>query len=352
MKFLTFSFASCSLIALAVAADVQAADADSNRSIEDRLAKLEAQSKTKSPVTDNISFSGLVEVEGSAGEFDNESYSDLVVATVELGMSAKINDKVSADVVLLYEEDDTELDVDVATINIDKLVGPVNLTLGKMYVPFGRYETALVNDTLPLELGETNKTAALFGFEQGAFSAGAYIFDGDADREEHAENYGLTISFTQDNLGFGLDYISALTESDSLADPDTLNEWDDSAPAFSLSGSIALGDIKLLGEYLTATSELVPAGAADGIEPSAFQLEADLGLELNGQSFTFAVAYQQTDDAATFLPEERLSLGCSTDLYENVSLGIEFWHDEDYSVDDGGTGEDGDNIVVQLAVAF
>lgn len=338
-----------SLLALAVAGHASAADEAFQRSVEQRLAKLEAQQQQgTAPVAQNVSFSGLIEVEGVVGEAGNESYSDLVVATVELGLAAEINDKVSAEVIALYEEDDTELDIDVATISIANIIGPVNLDLGKMYVPFGRFETALVNDTLVLEVGETNKTAALFGMEQNGLSVGAYVFDGDADREQHVENYGVTLSFEQDNFAVGLDYISALTESDALSE----EAWDEHSPAFSLSGRLTAGEINLVAEYLAATSELVLEGETEGVEPEVLHLEASIGVSLNEQPVTFAVAYQQTDDAAGYLPEERLSLGCSTDIYENVSLGLEFWHDEDYSDTDGGSGEDSDNVVVQLAVSF
>lgn len=338
-----------SLLALAVAGHASAADEAFQRSVEQRLAKLEAQQQQgTAPVAQNVSFSGLVEVEGVVGEAGNESYSDLVVATVELGLAAEINDKVSAEVIALYEEDDTELDIDVATLSIANIIGPVNLDLGKMYVPFGRFETALVNDTLVLEVAETNKTAALFGMEQNGLSVGAYVFDGDADREQHVENYGVTLSFEQENFAVGLDYISALTESDALSE----EAWDEHSPAFSLSGRVTAGEINLVAEYLAATSELVLEGETEGVEPEVLHLEASIGVSLNEQPVTFAVAYQQTDDAAGYLPEERLSLGCSTDIYENVSLGLEFWHDEDYSDTDGGSGEDSDNVVVQLAVSF
>lgn len=349
MKNHRFLAAPVSLLALAVAGHASAADEGFQRSVEQRLAKLEAQQQQgAAPVAQNVSFSGLVEVEGVVGEAGNESYSDLVVATVELGLAAEINDKVSAEVIALYEEDSTELDIDVATISIANIIGPVNLDLGKMYVPFGRFETALVNDTLALEIGETNKTSALFGMEQNGLSVGAYVFDGDADREQHVENYGVTLSFEQDNFAVGLDYISSLTESDALSE----EVWDEHSPAFSLSGRVTAGEINLVAEYLAATSELVLEGETEGVEPEVLHLEASIGVSLNEQPVTFAVAYQQTDDAAGYLPEERLSLGCSTDIYENVSLGLEFWHDEDYSDTDGGTGEDSDNVVVQLAVSF
>src|SRR5690606_12387126 len=354
MKIRASLIAPMSLLSLAIASHAQAADEAFQRSVEQRLAKLGAQQpQGTAPLAQNVTFSGLVEVEGYVGEAGDESYSDLVVATVELGLAAQINDKVSAEVIALYEEspggeEGTELDIDVATISIANIIGPVNLDVGKMYVPFGRFETALVNDTLVLEAAETNKTAALFGMEQDGLSIGAYVFDGDADREQHVENYGVTLSFEQENFAVGLDYISALTESDALVEA----AWDEHSPAFSLSGRVTLGEVNLLAEYLAATSELVLEGETEGFEPEVAHIEANIGVSLNEQPFSFAVAYQQTDDAAGYLPEERLSLGCSTDIYENVSLGLEYWHDEDYSETDGGSGEDSDNIVVQLAVSF
>lgn len=323
-------------------------NAPSQPSVEERLTRLEAQQASIPVRADNLTVSGLVEVEGSVGENDKESYSDLVVATVELGLAARINDNLSTAVVLLYEEDETELDVDVATITIDKLVGPLRLDVGRMYLPFGRFETALVNDTLVLEAGETNKTAALFGLTQGVFSAGAYAFNGDADREDHAENYGLTFSVGNDDYSVGVDYLSALTEADSWVD----EPWSEHPAAYVISARAGVGDVTLLAEYLAATDDMVAEGEVEGFQPTVFHLEANIGLAWNGQAFTAAAAWQQTDDAAEYLPEERVSLGVSTALNDNLSLGVEYWHDKDYSIQDNGGGSDSDNFVIQLAVTF
>lgn len=342
------SLSALAVLTLAAHAHGQNDDEAFQRSVEERLTRLEAQRPPSTTLTDRLTFSGLVEVEGSVGEVDDESYSDLVVATVELGFSARINDRVSTAVVLLYEEDETDLDVDVATITIDKLVGPLTLDVGKMYVPFGRFETALVNDTLVLEAGETNKTAALFGLTEGLFSAGAYVFNGDADREDHAENYGVTFTIGNDDYSVGVDYLSALTEADSWLE----QTWAEHPAAYVVSARAGLGEVTLLAEYLAATDDLVAEGETTGFQPTVFHLEASIGLNWNGRAFTAAVAWQQTDDAAGYLPEERLSLGVSTAIYENLSLGVEYWHDEDYSIQDNGSGGDSDNLVLQLAVTF
>lgn len=345
-------------LALAVSLNTQAA------TVEERLTKLEQQTESKSALPESVEVSGAVEVEGVVGEgYDGRSSSDLVVATVEVGVAAELNDKVSAEVVFLYEQDETPFDVDVATLTIDELVGPVNFTVGKQYVPFGHYETALVNDTLVLELGETNKTAALFGIEQGGVKAGVYAFDGSQDREKHVENYGVTVGFEQELFAVGVDYLSSLTESDGLAgfneevaadlglDPE--NVWDESAPAYTVFGKLNLGAVSLIAEYLDLVDPLVNEANALEVEPTAAQLELNLTSALAGQDITFAVAYQQTEDAVALeLPETRISLGCSTEIYKNVTLSSEIWRDADCSVDDGGSDEESDNLVVQLAASF
>jgi hypothetical protein len=325
--------------------------------VEQRLAKLEQQPAAGSSLGDNVQFSGLVEIEGAFGEgYDSRSYSDLTVATVELAIGAKLSKQVEAEVVLLYEQDETELDVDVATLSFDNIIGPVDLLIGKQYLPFGRFETALVNDTLALEIAETNKTAAVFGLEQDGLTVGAYLFDGSTDREKTVENWGVTTRYSQENVSVGADYISALSESDSFTGQIedlglSPRDVDGDDGALSLSGSIGVDALTVIFEYLRAVDEATVNG--QDFQPEAFQAEVDLTADMSGKEFTFAFALQQSDDAAVIgLPETRISIGASTTIYENVGLGVEFWLDDDYGQNDGGSGDDSQNIVVQLAAEF
>ena len=45
----------------------------------------------------------------------------------------------------MYEEDDTDLEVDVATITIADPDGPWFVTGGQQYLPFGAFETNMVS---------------------------------------------------------------------------------------------------------------------------------------------------------------------------------------------------------------
>jgi hypothetical protein len=304
------------------------ADAAFERKVEERLAKLEQQNKNNgSQIADKLTITGVVEIEASIGEgFDDKSYSDLTVATVEVSMSAELTDKVGAEVIFLYEQDETELDVDVATLSFDQIIGPVDLLIGKQYLPFGRFETALVNDTLILELAETNKTAAVFSLEQDGLIVGAHLFDGSVDRERHVENWGLTFQYGQDNWAFGADYISSLAESDGLsgfAEDEGLSLIEEDG-AFTVSGSLGVDVITIVAEYLSSVSDIKWDTGAGEVEtkPSAIQIEVDFNTELSGKEYVFAFAIQESDEAGGYLSEQRISFGGSTSVYENVGIEV------------------------------
>jgi len=301
------------LFALSASFSAHADDQSPQRSVEERLDKLEQQSgTTRVMLPKSLQFTGLVQMQGAMGEDVNDnSYSDISVATVELGLSTEINDRISSQIVFLYEEGYTDFGVDVATVTVNKLVGPVDLTLGKMYVPFGHFETELVNDTLILSLAETRQTAALFSMEQDGLTLGGYIFDGSQDRERHAENYGLSASFNQQRWRGELNYISSLTESDSVFYQVIPGSWDKSAPAVSVSGKLKMDTLSFIAEYLTATEHMRLNPGDPGFKPEALQLEGDITAMLGKKDVTFALAYQSTREAGGFLPKQRVSLGTS-----------------------------------------
>ncbi|MAZ66145.1 MAG: hypothetical protein CMF25_03460 [Kangiellaceae bacterium] len=113
---------------------------------------------------------------------------------------------------------------------------------------------------------------------------------------------------------------------------------DDAVAGYAVHGALHFAPFHLNAEYLKS-DEISDLGDAE-IEATQLEASFDLG------NWTLATAYQTTDDAEGFLPETRISLGASTELMENVGLGIEIWRDEDY--DDS----EADNLVLQIAASF
>ena len=318
----------------------------------------------------NIEISGLTEVEVGYNDPDEgDSTSDIVLATQELGVAAEVTDWVSAEAVFLFEEDDTDLEFDVASVTIANPNGPLFATGGMFYVPFGTFETNLVSDPLTLEIGEIRESSVLAGFESNGFTGGVYVFNGDLEKDgdSQIDSFGAFAGYAQENentsFAFNIGYINDIGDTDTLQDTiqDNIDaaavDYDDHVGGLSLDGMFAFGPFTLIGEYLMATDEFEfneLAFEADGAEPEAFNIELGYNFNVGGFDMTAAVAYQGTDEAVALeLPEERILFSLSAEIFDGTALSIEWAHDDDYSDSEGGTDEvGGTTITSQLAVEF
>ena len=328
------------------------ANADDHTNLEQRIAELESKiALANESWYDALSFSGLIELQAAYTDPDSgDSSSDIIVATAALGIDAILTENLSIALVLLHEEDDTDLEVDVATFSYIHSTNGFSFILGQDYLPFGSYSTTLINDPLTLELGETRETTLVANYENGQFAGAFYVFNGDQDEDDRDQltDFGARIMFNGDNITIGIDYISNLADSDSLQDGDYgLSSGEDVVDGASIYGQFALESIQIFVEHLSALNEFAIDG--NNSEPSATHVELAYAMG----AFTYAAAYHETDEALFLaLPEERFSLGMSTEVLGGLSLGIELVRDEDYAITDGGTGESTDSIVIQLAAEF
>ena len=312
---------------------------------------------------DVVEVGGLLEVEAAyENPYEGDSSSDAVLATMELAVTAQVTDWVGGEVVLLHEEDDTDLEVDVAIMTVGPAAGPWSFTAGQYFVPFGTFESNFISDPMTLELGETRESALQFGIESGRFQGAVYAFNGDSDEDgdDRFENLGAMIGFAAENenseFAVNVSYISNIGDTDSLQDTIELDEDYDSVSGWSASGMLRFGSLSFLAEYLGASEDFEAHEMefdGDGAEPSSYMLEAAYDFDLAGKSSTIAVGYQETDEAlALELPGERFMLGFSIEMMEGVTLAVEGAFDDDYSVSDGGTGKDAEIVTVQLASEF
>jgi len=353
-----------SLFATALAAVLPYPAAHSAETLDDRLesaerrlhyleSRIQDQDSTIGRKADvdsgfnRLEVSGLIEVEaGFENPESGNSSSSLTLATAELGLGAQITERLSGEIVLLYEDDgETELDVDVAAITL--VPGEHwSLTAGQFYLPFGVYETQMVSDPLTLELGEIRETAAQAVFRGGGFALSAYLFDGDA-REEASpkiDNFGLDLGFDHDSGAFSLSahlgYVNDLGDSDGLID--YAGEQHDRVAGAAASLLLARGPVTLIGEYLGALDAF-----DSGEEPSAWNLEAGYGFALAGRAAGFALGLQGTDDAeGVGVPEEVVIATLAVEVTENTTLAVEGARVEDYA------GERTGLLTLQLAAEF
>ncbi len=306
---------------------------------------------------DNIEVSGLIEIEASHTSPDGDKdESDLITPTVELGIAAQVNDWVSAELVLLYEEDTdnddgsgdgSDFSVDTAMVTIADPDSSWFVNAGQFTVPFGTYNTDMVADPLTLELGETGDTAIEAGWNFGMVTASVFTFQG--DRDSRIDNFGAALNFESVSDNFGVighvGYINDLGESDFMVDEGFIADGDDVA-AWVASAQFQFGAIRLTGEYLAAIDGFADAGDD---EPSAFNVEAAIDFEIIGKPATFALAYGGSDEMDNInggFTEERVGGTLSVEIFDGTAVALEYRNDEDY------TGADADTITALLAVEF
>lgn len=107
-------------------------------------------------------------------------------------------------------------------------------------------------------------------------------------------------------------------------------------------------------EYISALDNFDVAEMdfnGQGAEPSAMNIE--FAMTLPSSASNVALAYQLTEEAlAMDLPESRIMLVYSTEIYEATSLAFEYLVDSDYKIAEGGTDESANTFTVQLVAEF
>lgn len=318
-----------------------------------------------------VNIGWLVEIEAMRTDdrdlFDpvvNTDLSRLDVPKIELGVDVDLSGWAKTHLLFLMEEGDSggkEMTVDEYNITIangDRT--PFSLTAGRLPVPFGAFETNRVTDPLTLEMGETKEEVAMLGYEARGFTASLYTFNGDLDAGggNKADNLGAALGYGNGNFTAGMGWINDIGDSGGLTDAIGANPYASNIPGAEAHAKLTLGRLNLIGEYLAAT-ESFDAGTLAfnglGARPEAWNLEAGYTFEngILGRETTIAAGVQGTAEAqALGLPEERRSLGVSIALFEKTRLGLEWLHDKDYGLADGGTGDSSNTYTAQLAVEF
>lgn len=335
------------------------------QAVNQRLEKLE-QAKESDGHFGGVEFHGVIEVEATSGDDrTGADGSDVALATVELGFDFSAFDNwVTGTFMALHEDDDTDpWEVDQAFFIIGNTQEhPLYLAAGRMYVPFGNFETNLVSDPLTLELAETRETAIQLGFEKNNWYGSGYVFNGDVDKagDDEVENYGFNLGYAMQTDGSSFDI--GFSWMNHIGDADGPESYvvapvKDYVAAYGVHGIYRIGPWTFIGEYITAADSFNAAELpwkTGGAEPSAYSLEVGYDFEaFGGRESNIAFGIQGTQEAVALeLPEDKWLAAFSTTLFQNTSLAIEYASADDYNLGDGGTGEDGDTLTLQVAVEF
>lgn len=331
-------------------------------SLEEKVARLEEkvagleENKGSGLNLSNVSISGLIEIDAVFQDDDQapNDDSDIALATVELGIDAKINENVEGHILFLYEEDtfgpeNANVIVDEGTITITSSYG-LSLTAGKMYVPFGMFNSHFITDPMTLDLGETRETAVLIGYGNDMLNLSVGVYNGDVDEasdDNEIDDFVASLTVTpMEGITFGASYISDIADTD--ADITGLTSISDTVAGYSAFLSANFGPLTFEAEYLAAADEFQLAdfdANADSVrdEPSAINLELAMAL---GEKSEVAVRWEESDEAGSY--KDRVGVAAACEIYDNTTVIFEYMTAE-Y---DDNSGNDIDTITAELAIEF
>ncbi len=313
------------------------------KELERRLASYgEKTSVEKAPVSEGPTFNLDGSIRVGVVSDSNEKASDFGLAEAALTVSGQLNEWVGGNVVFLVEnppfEDSSDVFVEDAFItlgNTEKY--PVYAQIGIFYVPFGALLTHFPDDPLvdvpvTLYFGETEEHALLLGFEKQGFAASFYVFNGDVEEENDSSNqiedFGLDLNYTYEDEEQGLSILVGGSYISNVADTDGLSEHfsdgvKDKKGGVALYGEISFKNFFVLGEYMTALDDLIPARETHGYEPSVWNIEAGFNYEglIKPVEVTFKYAGGNNDAQELDFPESRYGVAVNVDLFENVGFG-------------------------------
>jgi hypothetical protein len=373
MKKIMFLSLFCLFCCFLIAGPVTAEEV-SNYELNERIKNLEEKigESDGQEWTNRITISGVLEAEAGfvstdfadAAQEDTDE-SDIVLATAELGIDAQIAMHVSGHILFLYEEgeNDDNIAVDEGFITIDgQDVVPLYLNAGKLYVPFGNFESHMISDPLTLELGETGQSAIQIGFSNEMLDVSIAVFNGDVDQtgDDNAINsYVGSVQFslpedTVANFGLsgGISYLSNIADSDGLegvvATADGTIE--DHVAGLGAFISVSFMDMIFLeAEYIGAldkfqAGELSIDGGTEA-EPSAWNLELAYSPV---EDLEVALRYGQTDDikGGEFLPETQYGATVAYGLFDSTTVALEYLKNEYENNDEQSV------VTAQLAIEF
>lgn len=317
----------------------------------------EKDSDVLDTLQEHVQISGAVEVEINWNEdYDATNSSDIALSTATLGIEASIVEWASGTIVFDWDDEEDEIGIDEAYITLGNTEAiPFALQAGRLYVPFGVFETSAVSDPLTLEAFETREEAVMTSYGINGVNFGIYGFNGDTNEnggDDTIEHFGgfLDYSLEKESLTLNahLGYMSSIIDSDTLQD--NLDLESDYVGGVSAQLSLQYSGFILIGEYITATEDYEP-DEGDAQKPSAFHIEAGYTMELGLPVFA-AISYSGTDNLGGVLPETRLAPVIGVELVEGLTAKLEYCHDTDYEEADGGTGEESDTVTLLLSYEF
>lgn len=310
---------------------------------------------------------------------------DLGLSTAKLSFAVDASKMISAYLSVGFDKDDylTVYKPNTATKSFDTITGPaapnalavhqafvtygnlnVNpffVTVGRMYVPFGRYANYMVTDTAPDLLGQTKADAVDLGVMKKGWTVQAYGYqsahkNASADKNAYIDG-GVDLQyqhhFSKGTFTGGVGYLV------NMADAATLQHASSTATgsrvgALNVHARFENSKMDLIGSYVAALKKFDSTGVSaltgtnlNGKKPSAVDLQAVYKAHIKSLPWYFGFGYENTKDAGSYvtstgpMPKSQYTGMVDTNLTKNTALSLQYSYQKLYK----GEVKDSANVV-------
>lgn len=355
------------------------------------------------PTMPIIAISGKTEpVATFSRPFIGNSQGDITLGSSELDVAAALNDMVEAFIGIAYDESPPDLsnqrvanssfDLNLGFVNIGNLdKSPFYFTAGQLFVPFGKYSSAMVSSPITMIMARTKARPIIFGYKSqqgtGPYAA-AYAYRSDTTLGRDGVggiNAGYTLEQGDVTGEIGAGYIGTIADAGGIQNTGSPagttfggfgsitngSEAVGKVPAFNVHGNVSVDRYTLAVEWVGATKPFSPNALSfngRGAKPQAAQIEGGVTFKAFDKPASLALGYQWSKDTlALNLPRERISTVFNISLWKDTVESLEYRHDIDYRSGDVangiappgvvnantvGTGKTADTVVAQIGVFF
>lgn len=352
-----------------------------------------------------LALSGAVVPYGSIGKmYFGNATADWNLGSDELDLAAVLNKNVEAYMAIAYNAapparggprvTNSALNLNMGFVNIGDLdKSPFYGTFGQLYVPFGRYSTAMVSATLPMILTRIKSRPFILGYKSqsdtgtGLFAA-IYGYRGDinsANTGVGGANLGYITNAMESTTEIGASFVSSVGDASGFqntgSQPYTTfggfgsvtngSESVQKVPAAGIHISSSFDRYNITAEWVTTTQPFPVADLSfngEGAQPQAFQLEGGITFDTFNRPSSLAGSWQWSKQAlALNLPSQRAVFVYNISIWKDTVESLEYRHDWDYGTNEFangiapsgvtnantvGTGQGADNVALQIAVYF
>ena len=244
---------------------------------------------------------------------------------------------------------------------------PLYMSVGKMFVPFGSYSSAMVTTPVTEAVGRILSPTAAIGVYYHGLNLVGFAYSGSKTSGnkkfdvQGGARFGIHRKTSKGDFALNVSYVTNIADSQGMqsngiptiattanqrfqgfAQGTNGNQLSSAVPGFDVALKSSFSHFSFIGEYMMAANAFNSSDLtfnATGAKPQAMQGEIDINWTMFNRPFTIGAFMGQTKEAlALNLPKQSYGAVISTSLVKDTNEAIEFRQDKNYGTTDTATG--------------